>query len=140
MATIGKWKQRIVEFFVLHKNSKVYRISNETTLYNHFAGNFEINAQKAFEELRATEIVMQIEIGRKMYYKINFDKSAAIKAIIEFDETGEKMRPTSEETVGLREEFMQQSNNRARNRSFYYYYTEKRNHHKLFMPSNGGLI
>ena len=124
---VSEWKRRIVRFFVVSR-AGLYKVPTEDALYEHFAANFEANTQKAFEELLEKDVIERKEIGTEVFYSVNPTKPKEIQSILDsVEETGEMMRPTSEETIGLKYEFTEKGSSRYRNRSFYYYYTSKEN-------------
>lgn len=106
----------------------LYKVPTEDALYKKFRGNFEANTQKAFEELLEKSVIKRTDIGTEVFYSIDPTKQEEIQSILDsVEETGERMRPTSDETQGLEYRFTEKGSGRYRNRSFYYYYTSKRN-------------
>ncbi|RNJ78951.1 MAG: hypothetical protein D9C04_06235 [Nitrosopumilus sp. B06] len=121
------WKRKIVKYFVLRSVGLSHIIKDERDLFKHFARYFEKNTQIAFEELQTEKIVEKYKINRKMFYGLNIEKRQEIERIIKNEPFGEKadlIRPTKEESKGLKEIFKDTSSREWPNRGFYYFYTK----------------
>lgn len=127
--TVDTWKRRIVRHFVFRSyGERSYRILKESTLFEHFAGNFETNAQAAYEQLLQDGIIEKQVVGSKTFYGLDFvHKSNEIESLVKGDpveETAGMMRPSDNEIKDLDEVFRDHTRGPS-NMGHYYFYTKK---------------
>ncbi len=126
MIEIEEWKRIIVRFFISRStSSRVYKITDEKNLHEHFKSKFERNTQSAYEELLVSDIITSMQINEKTFYTLNFDKQSEIEEIIKNDKHKSNLiKPSYDELKELKEEFRDVPNSRSLNKSFYYFYTK----------------
>lgn len=129
MQSVDWWKRRIVRFFVFRSYGKrSYRIQKESTVFRHFAGNFDANAQAAYEQLRQEGVIREYAGGSEKFYGLDFiHKIKEIDLLVEDNpaaETAGMIRPSDDEVKDLNYMFWDRTRGRP-NSGYYYFYTKK---------------
>lgn len=129
MLPIESWKRKIVRFLVMKSYPRSYRATSIREIFASFGSNTDSNTKIAFDELIEDKIIIKVKSLDREFYMLNFiDKMDEIRYMVRTDPLDEKaglIKPSPEETKGLKFMFQTTSERGWPNRGVYFYYVRE---------------